>query len=265
VTRSLADIADVKRDVIDIVNRQTPSTQADLARHRGEIDELLAALSEARPEWEHVPCVCRVATMDDDGSTVPFVDNVVLPNVKHDLNLVLNMLNYIRERKGLAEVRMPLFVQPDEIALARRGVESDIDRSPARTLSDPELQLLPRRGGLLRRRGKRWAKLRRSVLNRDGWECTQCGATKDLQLHAVAGAYDDNDPAGYVTLCRRCRFRAESGEVAEPAVAADRPEHELGLDASHVVIRSQLALVFQKAAINWVGFVFGRNYVVLKA
>jgi hypothetical protein len=43
-----------------------------------------------------------------------------LPNTKHDLELVIKMLNYMREQKQLAAVKMPLFVQPDEISLAHR-------------------------------------------------------------------------------------------------------------------------------------------------
>jgi hypothetical protein len=49
---------------------------------------------------------------------VPFTEDIVLPNTKHDLELVIKMLNYMREQKKLGSVKMPLFVQPDEVALA---------------------------------------------------------------------------------------------------------------------------------------------------
>jgi hypothetical protein len=50
----------------------------------------------------------------------------MLPNTKHDLALVLKMLNYMREQKQLPAVKMPLFVQPDEISLSPQ-VKIDFD------------------------------------------------------------------------------------------------------------------------------------------
>ena len=38
-----------------------------------------------------------------------------MPDVKHDLDLVLKMLNFMREQKGFGKVKMPLFIQPDEL------------------------------------------------------------------------------------------------------------------------------------------------------
>jgi len=53
----------------------------------------------------------------------------VLPNTKHDLELVLKMLNYMREQKQLKAVKMPLFLQPDEISVSQQGRKINFDGS----------------------------------------------------------------------------------------------------------------------------------------
>jgi hypothetical protein len=57
--------------------------------------------------------------VDLGGSVVSYAEDIVLPNTKHDLELVIRMLNHLREKKQLKVVRMPLFIQPDEISIAR--------------------------------------------------------------------------------------------------------------------------------------------------
>jgi hypothetical protein len=71
-------------------------------------------------DWRKLPVVARVAMLDRGGEVVPYNEDVILPNTKHDLELVIKMLNYMREQKNLKTVKMPLFIQPDEIALAHK-------------------------------------------------------------------------------------------------------------------------------------------------
>lgn len=158
--KPLKDVQEVKREINKIVGRQKPGSKDDLSPFKHEIEELLSSFSEFYPEWKKSPAVFRIARVDDDGSGVrAYTENIMLPDVKHDLELVVKMLNHTREQKGLPQVSMPLFVQPDEIALAHR-------------------------------------------------------------------------------------------------------EGRTGLRGDHIV--SQLAIVFQKGAVMWVGFVFGRDYVLLQ-
>ena len=156
--KPVKDIEEVKLQVNKIVEKQKRGSKDDLSPFKNEIDGLLSSFSEFRPEWKKSPAVFRVARVDA-GGTQAYSDSVVLPDVKHDLELVAKMLNHMREQKGLAAVKMPLFVQPDEISLA----------------------------------------------------------------------YQDN------------RSPFKEGKIV-----------------------SQLAIVFQKGAIMWVGFVFGRDYVLLQ-
>jgi len=107
----------VRDEVRKVVARQKKGSIDDLTAFKGEIEKLLVPL-EFKAAWKKLPVVARVAILDVDGKEVPFVDDVVLPNTKHDLELVIKMLNYLREQKKLSAVKMPLFVQPDEILLA---------------------------------------------------------------------------------------------------------------------------------------------------
>jgi hypothetical protein len=101
------------------VARQKKGSADDLTAFSGEIDELLLLL-EFKPEWKKLPVVARAARIEGADRTIPYSEDIVLPNTKHDLELVLKMLNYLREQKQLQPVKMPLFVQPDEISLAHK-------------------------------------------------------------------------------------------------------------------------------------------------
>lgn len=102
--------------------RQQKGTADDLTAFTGEIEELLGLL-EFKPEWKRLPVVARALRIEGaetPGIIMPYSQDIVLPNTKHDLDLVTKMLNYLREQKQLRAVKQPLFVQPDEISLARK-------------------------------------------------------------------------------------------------------------------------------------------------
>ena len=108
---------EVQNEVKKIVARQKPGSMDDLTPFDGEIETLLKQLV-FKPSWKKLPVVARVAIIEFGDKTEPFTEDIVLPNTKHDLELVLKMLNYMREQKKLNKVNMPLFIQPDEISLA---------------------------------------------------------------------------------------------------------------------------------------------------
>jgi hypothetical protein len=153
---------------------------------------------------------------------------------------------------------MPLFLHPDEIVLALRPVQAE-QQTPT-TLSLPDKELMPisprRQRRLIRRQD--WSETRRATLDRDNWECRQCGALKDLHLYRVDETQDEHDPASYVTLCRRCLPPSAPMGYRSTAAHALEPD-----DVRR--IRSQLALIFQRGTIEWVGFVLGKEYNVLEA
>lgn len=103
-----------------MVQKQKPGSWDDLSSFQREIDDLLSSFSEFNPLWKRNPAVFRVALVRASGENRVYLDNIELPNTKHDIELVLKMLNHMRKEKGLAEVKMPLFVQPDEISIARQ-------------------------------------------------------------------------------------------------------------------------------------------------
>ncbi len=113
---------EVRGEIRKIVARQKRGGADDLSAFQGEIEELLSLL-EFKPEWKKQPVVARAARIEGaeaPGRVTPYSQDVLLPDTKHDLGLVTKMLNYMRGQKQLQAVKQPLFVQPDEISLARK-------------------------------------------------------------------------------------------------------------------------------------------------
>lgn len=120
--RPLKSTDEVRGEIRKILARQKKGSADDISAFQGEIEELLSLL-EFKPEWKKLPVVARAARLEGaeaPGKVTPYSQDVVLPNTKHDLGLVTKMLNYMREQKQLQPVKQPLFVQPDEISLARK-------------------------------------------------------------------------------------------------------------------------------------------------
>jgi hypothetical protein len=107
----------VRTEVQRIVAKQEKGSMDDLSPFGVEINRLLAHI-EFKVEWKKLPVIARVALLDLGESCAPYVEDIMLPNTKHDLELVIKMLNYMREQKKLNPVKMPLFIQPDEISIA---------------------------------------------------------------------------------------------------------------------------------------------------
>ena len=127
--RPLKSTEEVRNGIRKIVARQKKGSADDLSAFRGEIEELLSIL-EFKFEWRRLPVVARVARIEDvEDMTTQYREDVVLPNTKHDLELVLKMLNYMREQKQLKAVKMPLFLQPDEISVSQQGRKINLDGS----------------------------------------------------------------------------------------------------------------------------------------
>ena len=57
--------------------------------------------------------------------------------------------------------------------------------------------------------GARWERVRRDVLDRDGWRCTRCGLPGALEVHHVRELHHGGDPwahSNLITLCRDCHI-----------------------------------------------------------
>ena len=190
----------VRNEVRRLIQRQRPREgELDLSEHEDEIEALVASVQEFLPVWTVLPSVFRVVRIDGGGTTAVFTDNLALPAAKHTLDVLVEMLNFIRKARDLQPVTMPLFLQPDDIRLALA--------SPAPCHCDEEREVIAQERSWKRAGGssaKRWLYVGQDVLDRDGRRCTRCGASKDLHVHAVEGGKKWTDIAGYVTLCRRC-------------------------------------------------------------
>ena len=134
--KDLRDLDSVKNEVKRIIAKQKLGSPYDLSPFKITIEEFLNSISGFNPDWNKLPIVFRIARIVKSGSTqrydfsankdnnsggaFTYQENVALPDTKHDLELVMKMLNYMREQKNLRRANMPLFIHPDEILFAHR-------------------------------------------------------------------------------------------------------------------------------------------------
>jgi hypothetical protein len=134
----MTDLESVKTEVRRIIAKQKSGSPYDVSQFNGRIEEILDSILEFNPEWNKLPVVFRIArivkksTQQNDLSgcadnsqrsiggeeLVTYQENIILPDTNHDLDLVIKMLHYMREKKKLKRANMPLFVQPDELLIA---------------------------------------------------------------------------------------------------------------------------------------------------
>jgi hypothetical protein len=133
----LKDVNSVKKEVLRIIAKQKIGSPYDLSPFSARIEELLDSISKFNSDWNKLPVVFRIARIVKSSSTqqydfqgnsdkvsnsdvIIYEENIVLPDTKHDLELVMKMLNYKREQKRLKRTNTPLFIHPDEVFKADR-------------------------------------------------------------------------------------------------------------------------------------------------
>ena len=120
----IKNIEDVKEQITKIISSQRKQIESNLRTTVSEAQYFLSEISEFNDSWTRLPTIYRIARIsiseDDTVENVMFKDNIVLPNVDHDLELIMKMLNHMREEKNLKVTSMPLFIHPDEISIAQR-------------------------------------------------------------------------------------------------------------------------------------------------
>ena len=120
----ITNIEDVKEQIIKIISSQRKQIESNLKTTVSDVQNLLSEISEFNDSWTKLPTIYRIAWIstseDDTVENVTFKENIELPNIDHDLELIMKMLNHIREEKNLKVTNMPLFIHPDEISIAQK-------------------------------------------------------------------------------------------------------------------------------------------------
>jgi hypothetical protein len=120
----IKNIEDTKEQIINIILNQHNQIKSNLKTSVSVVQNLVSEITEFNDSWTKVPNIYRIAWISCiDGNTVKnmkFEDNIELPNLNHDLELIMKMLNHMREEKKLKVSNMPLFFHPDEISIAQK-------------------------------------------------------------------------------------------------------------------------------------------------
>lgn len=121
--QQITNIEDVKEQITKIISSQRKQIESNLKTSVSEVQNLLSEISEFNDRWIKLPTIHRIAWIrtseDDTVENVTFKENIELPNIDHDLELIMKMLNHMREEKNLKVTDMPLFIHPDEISIAQ--------------------------------------------------------------------------------------------------------------------------------------------------
>ena len=120
----IRNIEDVKEQINKIISSQRKQIESKLKTTVPEIQNFLYEITEFNDSWTRLPTIYRIAWIstsseDDTIESVTYKENIELPNVNHDLELIMKMLNHMREEKNLKVTNMPLFIHPDEISIAQ--------------------------------------------------------------------------------------------------------------------------------------------------
>ena len=119
----IKNIDEAKEQILNIILNQQDQIKSNLKTPVSVVQNLVSEITEFNENWTKVPSILRIAwissTVTDTVKNIKFRDNIELPNVNHDLELIMKMLNHIREEKKLKLSNMPLFLHPDEIFIAQ--------------------------------------------------------------------------------------------------------------------------------------------------
>jgi hypothetical protein len=130
--KQIKNIQDVKGQIAKLVLNQHRQIETNLKTSVMEIQKLLSEISEFNDSWTKLPSVYRIAwisTPDDTVKNITFKENIELPNVDHDLDLIIKMLNHRREKKNLKASETSLFIHSDEISLANKEGKFPYERA----------------------------------------------------------------------------------------------------------------------------------------
>jgi len=130
--KQIKNINDVKEQIAKLVLNQHRQIETNLNASVIEIQKLLSEISEFNDSWTKLHSVYRIAWIsipDDTVKNITFKENIELPNVDHDLDLIIKMLNHRREKKNLKASETSLFIHPDEISLANKDGKFPYERA----------------------------------------------------------------------------------------------------------------------------------------
>ena len=107
----------IKDEIMRITNKNKKDMPADYVYFSARVEDILLYFPEYDRVWDNrtVFRLAKVQASNPVYRETIYLENIPLPDVKHDLELVLKFLNYKREQKGLEKVKVPMFIQPDEL------------------------------------------------------------------------------------------------------------------------------------------------------
>lgn len=62
---------------------------------------------------------------------------------------------------------------------------------------------------------------RESILKRDGYKCSDCGSTKNLEIHHIDGDRSNNNSDNAKTVCQDCHRQYTAAQIRQDSLAKE--------------------------------------------
>lgn len=114
--KKLNDNSSVKNTILKVINKKKSLIPKNLINYIDEFEKIVDSITEYEDSWNNLPIVLRLAQIKTETSEkIIHKEIIVLPDINHNLDLVLKMLNHKREEKQLRETNNPFFINTDEL------------------------------------------------------------------------------------------------------------------------------------------------------
>ena len=116
--KKLNDNSSVKKIILNAIYKKKSLIPKNLLDNIEEFESIVDSITEYEDSWNNLPIILRIAKIKTEASEKRIYKEIIaLPDINHNLDLVLQMLNHKREEKQLKEIDVPFFINTDELFL----------------------------------------------------------------------------------------------------------------------------------------------------
>lgn len=118
IFKKLKNNVTVKKIIFEVINQKKSLIPGKILDNIDDFEDIVNSIAEYNDTWNKLPIIIRIAKVTIETSEEIIHKEIInLPDIHHDLDLVLKMLNHQRVKKQLKETSMSLFINTDELFL----------------------------------------------------------------------------------------------------------------------------------------------------
>jgi hypothetical protein len=118
IFKKLKDNSSVKKIILNAIDKKKSTLSKKILDNLNEFEDIVESITEYEDSWNNLPILIRIAKIKSEMlEEIIHKEIINLPDIHHNLDLVLKMLNHKREERQLKEIDMPFFINTDELFL----------------------------------------------------------------------------------------------------------------------------------------------------